>query len=107
LETPTTPKARVLSIKGAPRIAPMPTSWAFPPGPNKMAITGTIVSGIAVPTAARTLPTAPSERFSLFPSHSIPLVKILAPARIVSKPAARISRSRNNLINLRIEFKYF
>ena len=90
LETPTTPKASVLNIKGAPNIAPIPTSVAVPVGAKRIAMRGTIVSGNAVPTAARTLPTAPSERFSFLPSHSIPLVNIFAPARIVYSPAASI-----------------
>jgi hypothetical protein len=33
-----------------------------------------IVSGSAVPTAARTLPTAPSQGFNLRPNHSMPFV---------------------------------
>ena len=50
-------------------------------GPT-MAITGMSVSGIAVATAARTLPTAPSARLSRCPNHSIPFVKSSAPTRI-------------------------
>ena len=47
-------------MKGAPRIAPMPTCSAAAPPVNTMAMIGTSVSGSAVPTAARMLPTAPS-----------------------------------------------
>src|SRR5512146_373775 len=57
-------------MKGAPRIAPNPTS-ASP----RAAPMGIDVSGRVVPIAARTLPTAPSDRFRRLPSHSIALVK--------------------------------
>jgi hypothetical protein len=39
-----------------------------------MATRGTIVSGKAVPTAAKTLPTAPSDRFNSSPRCSTALV---------------------------------
>ena len=52
--------ARLASMNGAPRIAPMPMSSAACPPVNTMAMIGTRVSGRAVPTAASTLPTAPS-----------------------------------------------
>jgi len=61
--TPTRNIAIVLSMKGAPSIAPTATSLpAVLPDrrPRAMAITGIMVSGRAVPTAARTLPVAPS-----------------------------------------------
>jgi len=62
--TPTTNIARVASMNGAPRMAPMPISPAVSGSrPAKtaarMATTGIMVSGSAVPTAASTLPTAP------------------------------------------------
>ena len=56
-------------MKGAPRMAPTPISADAPAacpvstGPT-MAITGINVSGMAVATAASTLPTAPSARSS-------------------------------------------
>ena len=47
-------------MNGAPRIAPTPTALADAPEANRIAMIGIIVSGSAVPTAARTDPTAPS-----------------------------------------------
>ena len=47
------------------------------------------VSGVAVPTAARTLPTAPSPRLSLWPIHSIALVNSNAPERTIAKLTMR------------------
>ena len=82
-------------MNGAPRMAPTPTSAELPGSPPKtigptMAITGISVSGMAVATAANTLPTAPSARFSLWPNHSIPLVKSSAPIRMsASDPTSR------------------
>ncbi len=55
-----TTMARVASMNGAPRMAPMPMSSAAAVPVKTMAMIGTRVSGSAVPTAARTLPTAPS-----------------------------------------------
>ena len=46
---------------------------------------GIIVSGSAVPTAARTDPTAPSASSSLRPNHSMPFVNSSAPSRITTK----------------------
>ena len=46
---------------------------------------GIIVSGRAVPTAARTEPTAPSASSSLWPNHSMPFVNSSAPMRITRK----------------------
>jgi hypothetical protein len=57
---PVTNMARLDSMKGAPRIAPTPTSLEAAPAVKMMAMIGTSVSGMAVPTAANTLPTAPS-----------------------------------------------
>ena len=54
-----------------------------------IATIGISVSGIAVPTAARMLPVAPSPRSSLLPAHSTAFVKTSAPARITAKLAAR------------------
>ena len=51
---------------------------------------GIIVSGRAVPTAARTEPTAPSASSSLRPNHSMPLVNSSAPARMMTKATTRI-----------------
>jgi hypothetical protein len=44
-------------------------------------MTGIMVSGSAVPIAARILPVALSERPALWPTHSIPLVNMVAPKR--------------------------
>jgi hypothetical protein len=52
-----------------------------------MAMIGIEVSGSVVPTAAKTLPTAPSEIFMRFPSHSIPFVKRWHPARVMMTEA--------------------
>ena len=51
---------------------------------NRIAMIGIIVSGRAVPTAARTDPTAPSARPSLRPNHSMPFVNSSAPARMTT-----------------------
>src|SRR4051794_37234016 len=93
--------ARVASMKGAPRIAPTPTPCAeSPPEPAKtIATIGIIVSGSAVPTAASTLPTAPSARFSLCPNHSMPLVKSSDPPRITTSPIARMPRSMTSFMD--------
>src|SRR3954452_8694098 len=96
--TPVTNIASVESMNGAPRIAPTPTSLvASPPPPNTIAMIGIIVSGRAVPTAARTDPTAPSASSSFRPNHSMPLVKSSAPMRMTTNAAARISRSTSAL----------
>src|SRR5215203_3453742 len=52
------------------------------------------VSGIAVPTAARMLPTAPTPTSSRWPIHSTALVKISAPVRTIAKLT---SRRRNSI----------
>ena len=57
---PVTNMARLASMNGAPRMAPTPILWPAAPPVKTMAMIGTSVSGSAVPTAARTLPTAPS-----------------------------------------------
>ena len=54
---------------------------------------GIIVSGSAVPTAARTEPTAPSASSSLRPNHSMPLVNSSAPSRMTRNASASTSRS--------------
>ena len=46
---------------------------------------GIIVSGRAVPTAARTEPTAPSASSSFRPNHSMPFVNSSAPTRMTTK----------------------
>ena len=48
---------------------------------------GIIVSGRAVPTAARTEPTAPSASSSFRPNHSMPFVKSSAPSRMIDERA--------------------
>ena len=53
-----------------------------------------VSSGSAVPTAARTLPTAPSARFSLWPNHSMPLVKSSAATRMTTRPRASSMSSK-------------
>ena len=90
--TPVTNIASVASMNGAPRIAPIPISSEWPP-PNRIAMSGIIVSGRAVPTAARTEPTAPSARPSLWPNHSMPLVNSSAPSRMIRKATASRMRS--------------
>jgi len=65
----------VLSMKGAPRIAPNPTSTSARLAPKKMAIIGIDVSGSVVPMAANTPPTAPSDRLNRLPTHSMAFVK--------------------------------
>ena len=64
-EMPHTKMARVDSMKGAPRMAPMPISSPALPPEMRIAMSGMMVSGSAVPTAASTLPTAPSPRLQL------------------------------------------
>ncbi len=84
--------ASVVSMNGAPRIAPMPISspdsW-----PEAIAMIGRIVSGSAVPTAASTLPTTPSERPNPSPIHSTPFVNSSAPPRITTNETARPNHS--------------
>jgi len=94
---PTTNIARVASMNGAPRIAPIPISPAVSGSrPAKtaarMATTGIMISGKAVPTAASTLPTASCPRLRRPPRISIALVKNEAATTIV--PSA-IAYSRN------------
>ncbi len=75
--------ASVVNMNGAPRIAPVPIS--SPDAlPDKIAINGRRVSGSAVPTAANTEPTAPSDSPKPSPIHSIPFVNNSAPAKITS-----------------------
>src|SRR5687768_2129776 len=78
----------VASRNGAPTIAPMATS-SEPSEPPRIATSGMRLSGIAVPTAASRLPTAPSPRDSLCPIHSTAFVNVSAPTRITAKLAAR------------------
>ena len=87
---PVTNIARVASMNGAPRMAPTPTSCDDAPLANRIAMIGIIVSGRAVPTAARTEPTAPSASSSLRPNHSMPLVKSSAPNRMTTNAMMRI-----------------
>ena len=90
-ETPTRPIAIVASRNGAPMIAPTATSSA-PSAPPTIATIGMSVSGIAVPTAARIEPTAPSPRFNRWPIHSMAFVKRRAPARITANEMRRRMR---------------
>jgi hypothetical protein len=89
---PVTNMARVASMNGAPRMAPTPTASPWPPAPppNTTATIGISVSGMAVPTAAKTLPTTPSLTFSFSPSHSTALVNSSAQMRMI----ARLTMSR-------------
>ena len=59
-----------------------------PAGGTSRATIAISVSGIAVPTAASTLPTAPSPSPSRWPIHSTALVKSSAPARMTAKLSA-------------------
>src|SRR5438132_2618250 len=83
--TPMSSMTRVPSMNGAPRIAPTPISSASALFVKRIATTGMSVSGVAVPSAARMLPVAPSLIRSLIPSHSTPFVKTSAPTRIRTK----------------------
>ena len=56
-------------------------------------MTGISVSGIAVATAARTLPTAPSARFSRWPNHSMPFVNSSAAIRMTASETTRRTMS--------------
>ena len=98
-EIPTSAIAIVASRNGAPMIAPIATSSA-PSAPPTMATIGIRVSGIAVPTAASTLPVAPSPTPSLLPVHSIALVNSNAPARITANAAASSTYSIDRLYPL-------
>ena len=71
----------------------MPTSSADADPAKTMAISGIIVSGRAVPTAASTLPTAPSARSRRWPNHSTPLVNSSAPTRMTTSETSRMTRS--------------
>jgi hypothetical protein len=78
---PSSAIAIIASMKGAPSIAPTPTSsaaaWSPPPNTtDKIAMTGNMVSGRAVRTAASRLPVALSLIPSEWPSHSTALVKL-------------------------------
>jgi hypothetical protein len=91
-EIPTSAIAIVARRNGAPMMAPSATSLE-PSEPSRMAMIGISVSGIAVPTAARMLPVAPSPSPSRLPAHSTALVNSSAPARITAKLAASQSTS--------------
>ena len=84
---PTSPIASVPSKKGAPTIAPIATWWDPLEAPSRATI-AISVSGIAVPTAASRLPTAPSPSSSPWPIHSTAFVKSSAPARMTVKLSA-------------------
>ena len=91
--TPVTNIASVPSMNGAPSTAPTPTSVDAAPPPHRIAMSGIIVSGRAVPTAARTDPTAPSARSSLRPNHSMPFVNSSAPTRMTTRAIPRTTTS--------------
>ena len=83
---PVTNIASVESMNGAPRIAPdADASRRLEPPPVRIAMIGIIVSGSAVPTAARTEPTAPSASSSFRPNHSMPFVNSSAPSRMIDE----------------------
>ena len=65
-------------------IAPIATS-SDPSAPPMIATIGISVSGIAVPTAASRLPTAPWPIASRWPAHSTAFVNTIAPPRITAK----------------------
>ena len=82
---PTRKNASVLNIKGAPSIAPTPISLAVSLAPKNIATAGNIVSGNAVPTAAKMLPTTACDILNLRPKTSILLVKPSAESNIMNK----------------------
>jgi hypothetical protein len=94
---PVTNMASVESMNGAPRMAPIPTACDASPVANRIAMIGIIVSGRAVPTAARTDPTAPSARLSLRPTHSIPFVNSSAPIRMITSARMRTTIANESL----------
>ena len=78
--------ASVESMNGAPNMAPTPTSSLTAAElPPKMATSGTMVSGRAVPTAANMLPVTPSENLSLAPRVSMALVNISLAATMTAR----------------------
>ena len=90
--TATTTIASVVSMNGAPRIAPIPMSSPAA-CPDTIAMIGRSVSGSAVPTAASTEPTAPSDRPKPSPTHSTPFVNSSAPAKITSSETTSKTQS--------------
>src|SRR5215211_3002727 len=100
--TPTTAIAMVARGNGAPMIAPIATS-SPPSAPPTIATIGISVSGIAVPTAAKRLPVAPSPSPSRCPDHSIAFVNRSAPERITAKLASSQTTSISRSSHLREE----
>ena len=90
--TATTTIASVVSMNGAPRIAPTPMSSPAA-CPDAIAMIGRSVSGSAVPTAASTEPTAPSDRPKPSPTHSTPFVNSSAPAKITNNETTSSAQS--------------
>ena len=84
-------------MNGAPRIAPVPISSPASL-PDRIATMGRSVSGSAVPTAAKTEPTAPSDRPNPSPIHSIPFVNSSAPARITTSEAMSTGHGMRGVI---------
>ena len=76
-------------MNGAPRMAPMPMSLESGAWVKRMAMIGISVSGRAVPTAASTLPTAPSPSSKRRPNHSMPLVNSSAETRMMARASRR------------------
>ena len=81
------------SIKGAPNIAPIPISSPALSLKNKIAIIGNILSGKAVPTAAKTLPVKFFDKSNLSPIYSILFVNNSAATSIRINPNAKIKIS--------------
>src|SRR5437773_2246202 len=65
--------------------------------PSITATIGIRVSGRAVPTAAKMLPSRPSLRLSFFPSHSILLVKTSQPIKMRTSPKTSISQENHTM----------
>lgn len=90
---PVTNMVKVESIKGAPRMAPIPISDEWAVSFVKSAMIGMRVSGKAVPMAASTEPTAPSDRLSSFPSHSMAFTNSSAATSIIMRLNINIANS--------------
>ena len=91
----------VESMSGAPMIAPTPTSsrTCWVPALVRIATTGTMVSGSAVPTAAKIEPVTPSEIFRRSPRCSRALVKVSAPIRMITSAV----RSRAKVMSIQFQ----
>ena len=89
----------VESMSGAPRIAPTPISWltSTESVPANRASNGTMLSGMAVPTAANSDPVTPSEIRSRSPRCSRALVKTSAATRMRASIAQRCKAIVNSM----------